>query len=47
MRMCVYVRERGKEKTGEKERENNRNGKRKKCGAAHAGSYLRKKKKQD
>lgn len=44
MCMRVYVRVRGKERTGEKERENDRNGKRKKCGAAHAGSYLRKKK---
>lgn len=43
--VCVYVR--GKKRTRDKGRENDRNGKHKKCDAAHARSFLRKKKKKN
>lgn len=40
--MCirVCVRERGKGRTGEKGRENDRNGKLERCGAAHARDHF-------
>lgn len=42
MNVCMYMRE--KERMGEKGRENDRNGKRKKCGAAHVRSSMHNKK---